>query len=377
MSAVIAWLALAFVAYTYFGFPVYLWWRARGVQAPQAELQREHWPELTIVISAFNEAAHIESKLQSLSELDYPASQWRVILVDDGSTDNTVMLAEALQLPWLQVLPLQQNSGKPVALNAAMEQVDSEFCVYMDARQRVSANTLKSLISHFDNPDIGAVSGELMIVDEENPEQVNVGLYWRYEKALREMESRLYSTAGATGALYAIRREYFQALHPDAILDDFDTPVNVLKAGKRVIFEPSAQVFDASQDSLDVEFRRKLRTLTGNFQSYAHHPWLFNPARNPIWWQFLSHKVFRLLVPWALLILLPSSALAGGAWWSLVFVGQLVFYALAWGASKFDFLKRNKLASFAQTFVQLNLAAALAAYRYYTGNVSARWKTES
>jgi len=377
MSSLLALLALLFVIYTYFGFPLLLWLRARAVVAATPQMHKEQWPEVTIVIAAFNEASHIEAKLQSLSQLDYPSERWQVVLVDDGSTDDTVARAEALKLPWLRVLKLSQNSGKPVALNAAMKCVETEYCVFMDARQRVSANALKSLIAHFDDPAIGAVSGELMIVDEENPEQVNVGLYWRYEKALREMESRLFSTSGATGALYAIRSEYFQPLHQDAILDDFDTPVNVLKLGKRVIFEPSAQVFDSSQSSLDDEFRRKLRTLTGNFQSFAHHAWLFSPTRNPIFWQFLSHKVFRLAVPWALLILLPASALAGGWWWNLVFIGQVMFYALALGAAKVDILKRNKLSSFAQTFVQLNLAAWLAAYRYYTGDVSARWKAES
>lgn len=375
MSAFIAWLALAFVVYTYFGFPLLLWLRARGVKAPEPKLQRDSWPEVTIVISAFNESKTIESKLSSLAELDYPDNQWRVLLVDDGSQDATVEIAQGLGYPWLEIIQLPDNSGKPVALNMAMQQVDSEFCVYMDARQRVSSNTLKSLIAHFDDEEVGAVSGELMIVDEENPEQVNVGLYWRYEKSLREMESRLYSTAGATGALYAIKTAHFEPLDQDAILDDFDTPVNVLKAGKRVIFEPSAQVFDASQSSLDDEFKRKLRTLTGNFQSFAHHKWLFNPAKNPIWWQFLSHKVFRLVVPWALVVLLPASLMAGGWWWQLVFVGQLAFYGLAIAAGYVAFVRNNKLGSFAQTFFQLNLAALLAAVKYLKGDVSAQWKS--
>ncbi len=375
MSSLVAWSALIFVLYTYFLFPIWLWIRSRGVRAPAPDLERNLWPDVTIVISAFNEANTIEAKLRSLSELDYPEKQWRVLLVDDGSDDDTVSRAESLDLPWLEILQLEENSGKPVALNLAMEQVNSEFCVYMDARQRVSANTLKSLVAHFDDPSVGAVSGELMIVDEDNPEQVNMGLYWRYEKSLREMESKLYSTAGATGALYAIRSVYFKPLHKDAILDDFDTPVNVLEAGKRVIFEPSAQVFDSSQSSIDDEFKRKLRTLTGNFQSFSHHPWLFNPKRNAIWWQFLSHKVFRLLVPWALIILLPASLLAGGVWWTLVFIGQVAFYTLAFAAAHLEIFKRNKLASFAHTFVQLNYAAWLAAFRFYAGDVSARWKS--
>ncbi len=375
MSAVVAWFALGFVVYTYFGFPVYLWLRARHVQSPVPNLQRGSWPAVTIVIAAYNEAKTIEGKLSSLAALDYPADKWCAVLVDDGSADDTAALAKSKGYDWLRVIELTENSGKPVAINAAMQQVDTAYCVFMDARQRVSDNALKSLLAHFDDAQIGAVSGELMIVDEENPEQVNVGLYWRYEKALREMESRLFSTAGATGALYAVRTALFKPLPDDAILDDFDTPVNVLLAGKRVVFEPSAQVFDSSQSSLHDEFKRKLRTLTGNFQSFAHHSWLFNPAKNPIWWQFLSHKVFRLVVPWCLLLLLPASLLAGGAWWTLVCMGQLCFYALAIGAGYSEFLRQNKLSSFAQTFVQLNLAAWLAAYRYYQGDLSARWKS--
>lgn len=375
MSALLAWLALAFVAYTYFGFPLWLWLRARGRELAQPSLQREHWPELTVVIAAYNEAANIEAKLRDLDAVDYPRGRWRCVLVDDGSADGTADIARGLALPWLQVLELERNSGKPVAINRAMAQVETEFCVFMDARQRVGAKALKALVAHFDDAGVGAVSGELMIVDEDNPEQVNMGLYWRYEKALRDMESRLYSTTGATGALYAVRTALFRPLPADAILDDFDTPVNVLRAGQRVIFASQAQAFDSSQSSLDDEFRRKLRTLTGNFQSFAQHPWLFNPGANPVWWQFLSHKVFRLAVPWALLLLLPASFLAGGWWWQLVFAGQLAFYALALAAGASEALRHNKLASFAQTFVQLNFAAWLAALRYARGDVSARWKT--
>ena len=176
-------------------------------------------------------------------------------------------------MPGLDVtlVSLPQNAGKPTALNAAMAAVDTELTVFMDARQRVDAQCLKRLVARFADPDIGAVSGELVIVDENNPEQVCVGLYWRYEKWLRERESALFSTAGATGAVYAIRTALYVPLSADTVLDDFDTPVQILRGGKRVVFEPGAVVYDTSQASLGDEFQRKLRTLAGNYQSFHRH----------------------------------------------------------------------------------------------------------
>ncbi len=378
MAVVIGIVALLLIGYTYVGYPLLLGLLSVVKRKKSEQRSEENFPALTVVIAVFNGGETLRSKLQSLASSAYPLDKIRVLVVDDGSDDDTVAIAKTAVADLdVTVLSLPVNAGKPSALNAAMQQVDTAITVFMDARQRVDPNCLARLVSRFEDADVGAVSGELVIVDEHNPEQVCVGLYWRYEKWLRERESEIYSTAGATGAVYAIRTELYSPLHADTVLDDFDTPVQILRSGKRVVFEPGAVVIDTSQDSLDDEFQRKLRTLAGNFQSFHRHGWMFRLRENPIFWQFFSHKVLRLAIPWLALLLLLSSAVAAfhSGFWLLMLLLQIVFYTASYAAFVFPQLRESRLLSFALTFCTLNIAAARAPFRYYSGGLDVRWRS--
>jgi cellulose synthase/poly-beta-1,6-N-acetylglucosamine synthase-like glycosyltransferase len=158
-----------------------------------------------------------------------------------------------------------------------------------------------------------------------------VGLYWKYEKWLRRNESLVWSTLGATGAIYALRRRLWEPLPPETLLDDVLAPMRAVLAGCRIVFDNRALAFDRAAPDAAAESRRKVRTLAGNYQILALEPRLLVPFVNPVWLQYLSHKVGRLVVPWALLVMFASSAALAPASWlhAVVFVLQLGFYALA------------------------------------------------
>ncbi|MGQ7848308.1 glycosyltransferase family 2 protein [Granulosicoccus sp. 3-233] len=364
-----------FVVYTYALFPLFLHLRAKGKSLPSIVTPTD-WPTVSIVIAAHNEAKNLPTKLTSLEALDYPAELVEWIIVSDGSTDGThALLQEAFDgHPRRHVRHLESALGKCGALNAGVSMASHDIILFMDARQPVSENAIRKLVPYFSHEQIGAVSGELVLSEDGSLEAANFGLYWRYEKWIRDNESRLFSTTGATGALYAVRRADFTPNAVGTLLDDFNTPVEQLKKGKRTLFVPGAYAFDEAADDIKQEFRRKVRNLAGNWQSFQTHSWLFNPARNPVWWQFLSHKFFRLLVPYALIIAFLSAWFGDGLFLELMFYSQLAFYAAA--AASFADLPGtgNKVFTMIKIFTQLNLAAFIATARFFLSGKAISWR---
>jgi cellulose synthase/poly-beta-1,6-N-acetylglucosamine synthase-like glycosyltransferase len=170
-----------------------------------------------------------------------------------------------------------------------------------------------------------------------------VGVYWRYEKELRRRESAVGSTLGATGAIYALRRTLWQPLPPDTILDDVLAPMRVVLAGHRVVFNDKARAFDRAAVDANAELRRKVRTLAGNYQILRLEPRLLLPWRNPVWLQYLSHKIGRLLAPYALLAaFFANMALAERAvLYQVLLAGQVAFVLLAGYGAVLDFAARR------------------------------------
>lgn len=367
------WVSAGLAGYTYVGYPVLVALLAELRRPPRPPLPDEHeLPEVTIVMAAYNECVRLPAKLRNLWSLDYPARLVRVIVVSDGSTDGTELVAAGD--PRLRMLVSAQRRGKAHALNLALREVRSEVVVFCDVRQDLDPGCVRRLVGDLRQPGVGVVSGELVHRPGATQTGRSIGLYWRYEKWIRKSESRLYSTVGATGALYAMRSDDWCELPEGTILDDFDNPMQVVRRGKRAMFEPAALAWDTLQEDSATEQRRKIRTLIGNFQSFAQNPWLFSPRENPIWFQFVSHKVLRLFVPYALAVALFSSLWVPGAVYRLAFAAQLVFYLLAAAGRWVPPSRRLRLVSFAHVFVDMNLAAVLALGRFVRGRVDARWE---
>jgi len=366
------WAALGLISYTYVGYACWLWlrmlWRARPVKRDL------YTPSVSIAMVVRNEEQVLETKLRNLMALDYPSYQ--IIVVSDGSTDRTeAMLREYARDSRVEVVLNQLSQGKAAGLNDALQLAHGEIVVFTDARQKIEPEAVRRLAENFADPEVGCVSGELMLGDaSEGESSQGLGLYWRIEKQVRELESASGSMVGATGALYGVRRELLTQLPPGTILDDVYLPMQVVRQGKRAVFDPRARVWDSPNLGAGREFSRKVRTLSGNYQLVQLAPWLLS-SRNPIRFEFVSHKLLRLAVPLALAALLIASlALAlSGPFYRAVLILELVFYALS-ALALGRLLKRGVLARIADAagaFVLLNGAAAVALVNFIAGRRAA------
>jgi len=354
MIVAIFWLGLVLVGYAYLGYPLLM--RVLAGTTGKAPLQDETTPDVTVVIAARNEAARIAARIENIFEQDYPREKLRVLVVSDGSDDGTETAAQIDAS--VRVITLAGNAGKAMALNTALKTVSTEFVVFTDARQRFATDALRRLLAAFADPSVGAVSGELEIVEDlARPAPASIGLYWRIEKSLRESEALLSCLHGVSGAVYALRTKLFRAMPAGTILDDMWVPLEVIRAGHRVWMARDAVAYDIASADAKAEFRRKTRTLAGNWQLIARLPWLLNPLRNPVFFAWFSHKFLRLLAPWALLGSWLASAAAGGPY-RAVFGLQTLCYLAALGALLAPRLAaRIPLLPAAGTFLMLNAAA--------------------
>ena len=365
---VLFWISLALVGYTYFGYSILLAVLAR--LRPRPFLMGSATPSVSIVIAAHNEEARLPLKLENLAQLQYPAHLLEIVVASDGSTDGTVAVLNSYAAPSgrqpLKPVVLEPAKGKGFALNRAVDVAAGEILVFLDVRQSVEPDAVSELVACFSDPEVGAVSGQLLLHAGPSSTNESLGLYWKIEKLIRRLESQTGSVVGATGAIYAIRRKLFVPLPEGTILDDVFVPMNVARTGKRVVFQPKAIAHDQIFAEKGKEFGRKVRTLTGNYQLLRLAPWLIS-FRNPLLFRFISHKLARLFVPIFLITLLVSSALQKGGFFLTTSVLQLVFYALALVGSRYPGSQRLKPVAIASTFVLLNVAAVVAFWNFVTG----------
>jgi len=310
----------------------------------------------------------LPQKLRNLRELDYPQDRYEIIVISDGSTDATNQILSAQVPSSLRLLILPEHQGKAAALNRGIELAQGEILVFTDARQLIDRRALRYLVGNFADPEVGCVSGELVLTDphRDTAPGVGVGLYWRLEKKIREWEAAAGSEVGASGCLYAVRKKCIAPLSAGTILDDVYLPLLVARGGGRVVFESRALAFDSVATGRR-EFWRKVRTLTGNYQLLRIAPWLLTGA-NPLRLEFVCHKLLRLLIPFALGALLISSLSLSGAVYELALVLQVIFYALS---ALTIFRQRlgivSRLADVSLAFLLLNMAAAVAFVYFVTG----------
>jgi poly-beta-1,6-N-acetyl-D-glucosamine synthase len=361
------WIALVTIGYAYVGYAGWLWLRSRWAPRPVRRGRVE--PAVSAVMVVRNEEAVIARKLDNLLTLDYPPEKMEIMVVSDGSNDGTAAILERFRgNARVKTLLKPESEGKAPGLNDGIKQANGEILLFTDARQEIETAALRLLVENFADPAVGCVSGELMLGNPASGETgKGMGLYWRIEKKIREMESASGSVAGATGALYCARRSLLEPLPKGTILDDVLLPMQVVRKGGRVVFDPRARAWDAPDLGGSREFSRKVRTLSGNYQLLQLAPWLLS-SKNPIRFEFVSHKLSRLAVPFALMGLLLASLLLPQPFYRAALAAQLAFYALSLVAMvgvKVGPLSR--VADAARTFVVLNFAALMAFVNFVTG----------
>jgi cellulose synthase/poly-beta-1,6-N-acetylglucosamine synthase-like glycosyltransferase len=368
--ALIFWLSLCFVLYVYAGYPVLLAILQHVMWRPVKKQYCE--PEVSIIISAYNERERIEKKLRNSLALDYPKRKLQILVSLDGPTDGSEFIVWRYASLGVELVHSKEHRGKAAALNRAVRSARGEIIVFADARQTFERSAIRELVANFADPTVGAVSGELVLtkcrisdplplrgrpphegynsilplvrgraaersavgrgsfVPESRAQDTSgVGLYWRYEKFIRSMESGIHSIPGATGAIYAIRRDLYSDIPEDTLLDDVLIPLRLVLGGKRAVFDPEAKAYDVVACCPLAEYGRKVRTLAGNYQLLAQAPELLLPWKNPIFFQFVSHKLGRLLVPYALMGLMVTNVFILHGIYAVIFSLQVAWYFCA------------------------------------------------
>ena len=312
------------VLYALFGYPLLLECLARR----RLPLRRTYQPRtVSVLLPVHNGGAWLENKLTSLMALNGADLIQEIIVISDGSTDTTEAIARSWADRGVRLISITR-SGKAAALNAGMSEARGEVLLFTDVRQPLAPDALLSLLSCFGDPSVGVVSGELILPAGNTREQAAIGLYWRYEKWIRRRLSSIDSILGATGAIYAMRRELARPLPLNTLLDDVHLPLFAFFAGYRIVFDDRALAFDTVSD-LTTEFRRKVRTLGGNYQLLMRFPALLHPRRNRMWFHFVSHKLARLLLPFALLAIAVSSFWLAEPWRTTALGLQAALYLIA------------------------------------------------
>lgn len=314
--------------YTYVGYPFIIsLLPARSPQPGSAPGPRL----VSVVIAARSGEQGITRKVQDLLRtIQLPCE---IVVVLDGPDESVTAELVRLSDQRVKGAIVSGRRGKAASLNRGVAMSEGDVLVFTDVRQEVAPGAVEQLVRDLASPDVGAVSGSLAISASPDSEGL-YERYWRFERWLRRREAAWDSTVGVTGALYALKRELWRPLPEGLLLDDVWVPFQVVSEGKRVAFAPLAVVTDIRSQSDATEVARKVRTLTGNYQLIAWMPSLLHPRKNRMWWQFISHKLLRLLTPMAMGCVLAGALLLSGRW-ALIFaaLGGLSL-ALAWAGHR-------------------------------------------
>jgi cellulose synthase/poly-beta-1,6-N-acetylglucosamine synthase-like glycosyltransferase len=328
---IVFWFCLTAVLWTFVGYPAVMVLRSAG-RTPRrpARDPRSVLPRVSIVLAVRNAASTLAGRLENLLLQDYPEDRLEVLVVCNGCTDGADSIARQLAAgdPRIRVLETPAADGKAGALNAGAEAATGEILVFADARQRFDVRAVRRLVRPFAAADVGVVTGRLVIGMPQERDVAGVRSYWELETRLRAAESATGSIVGATGAIYAVRRSLYVALPAGVILDDMYLPLAIVRAGHRAVMAPRAVAYDRPSPSYGVEYRRRVRTLVGNYELLRLMPELLVPGRNPVFGRYVSHKLLRVLTPALCVGLLISGALLDGAAYQGMAAGLAMSYVL-------------------------------------------------
>ena len=373
MGAKLAILGTAGIVYTYVGYPAVLWLATRNRHDDPPPMTE--WPTVSIVIAAYNEAAGIADKLAETLALDYPGPAPEVVVVTDGSDDATPDLARRFSDPRVTVLHDPERAGKAAAVNRGVAEAAGDIVVFSDANNSFANDALVHLIRPFADPEVGGVTGAKSTTTNVDGVNASEGLYWRYEAAIRNWESRLASCTAANGEIMAARRHLIGPLPPGTINDDATLLLDLLGGGHRFVDAPDARSSEPPPATGAEDRERRARMSAGRF-ALITQPGRILSLPPVTAWQFVSHKVGRLLVPFLLLVTLGGSLISIGVATSrLLLVGQAGFYGLA----ALDRLRPppgplGRLAKVCRYLVESNAALAAGFVRFARGSQSTQWQ---
>jgi cellulose synthase/poly-beta-1,6-N-acetylglucosamine synthase-like glycosyltransferase len=372
---VIFWVSLTIIIYVYVGYPLVLAivtaWRSRPTKRDETFL-----PTVSLVMAAYNEEKVLREKLENSLALDYPKDRLEIVVASDGSTDSTNAIAKAYANQGVTLYEVTPRGGKMRALNLTIPKTQNEILVLSDANTMYRPDAIRKLVRHFADPTVGAVTGDVRLIDAADSHSHSEGLYYRYEHWLQSQESRLGSIIGVDGAMYAVARHLFRPPSDSIILDDFVISMTVARLGYRVLYDPEAVATEQGTLSSREEFRRKVRIISGGVQALKKGEGLPDWNQPFLMFCYVSHKLLRWVLPcFLLLVLLSSIILAQEPIYLLALLAQTFFYAIAvgYGANILG-LRRVRGSGIPYYFCLVNGAALVGLWKGLWGTQKVTWQ---
>lgn len=379
------WISLFIVFYTFVGYGLLLYVLVKIKSAvrkrPQLTFTEDFTPSVTLLIAAYNEQDYIDEKVKNCLELEYPKHLLQIAFVTDGSNDATPNKISHYKEVTLFHKP--ERAGKMAAIKRVMPQLNSDIIVFTDANTFLNKEAIKELVKHYMNSKVGAVAGEKKILmdAEADASSAGEGFYWKYESALKKWDYEIYSNVGAAGELFSIRRNLYEPVESDSIIDDHMIAMRIAEKGYVIAYEPKAYAIESGSANTKEELKRKIRIAAGGMQSILRLKKSANPFHNPVFtFQYISHRVLRWTITPFLLILafvLNIMIVANGAnrFYQFLLAAQILFYFLALLGYLFE--KKNikiKALFIPYYFCMMNYAVIAGIIRYFKGKQSAAWE---
>ena len=338
---ILFWICLVICIYTYVGYGVLLYLlvllkRMVKGKPKQMELPEDsQLPDVAFMVCAYNEQDVVEMKMQNIHELDYPKDKLHVVWVTDGSSDNTNEYLKAY--PEVEVIYSPERRGKTAALNHGLSMVTSDITVMTDANTMVNREAIREIVRCMQDPKVACVAGEKRVMSRHEGEIAaeGEGLYWKYESALKRLDSELYSAMGAAGELNAIRTHLYERMPETALLDDFVMSMRMVEQGYKIAYTSEAYAMEYGSSNLEEESKRKRRIAAGGLRSCWWLRSMMNPFRNfMVAFQFVAHRVLRWsITPIALMALIPLNValvmMKAGTVYTIIWILQILFYLTA------------------------------------------------
>ena len=375
---ILFWLCVGLILWVYAGYPLLLWVMhllrpARHAHGNGLE------PEVTLVISAYNEAGVIRQKIENSLALDYARHKLDIVVISDCSDDGTDAIVRTYEAQGVRLLRMHERGGKTAGLNAAVPRARGEIVIFSDANAMYDRQVVRHLVRNFADPQTGCVTGESRYnLEGATDSTQSENLYWRYELALKKMETHIGSLVGGDGAIYAIRKSLYRPMQTSD-LSDFVNPMQITLQGYRNVYEPEAICYENGADTFSQEFRRKVRIVSRAWRGFWRVSGVLNPLRFGFFTlQVLSHKLLRWLVP----VFMIGACLANLLLWheALFYraaaVAQILFYVLALaGWAQAQRAAVPKIFYVPYYFCLINYASLLGILSYYRGRTFTTWQT--
>jgi cellulose synthase/poly-beta-1,6-N-acetylglucosamine synthase-like glycosyltransferase len=373
------WLCAILIFWVYAGYPLFLLLVTR-LTSDKPIRRAAIVPPVTLIISAYNEGQVIRKKLENSLALDYPRDRLEIIVISDCSDDDTDAIVKAYQSRGVRLLRMPERGGKTVGLNFAVPQARGDIVIFSDANALYHRMVVRHIVRNFADAAIGCVTGESRYEVDDNAADSteSENLYWRYELALKRMETKIGSLVGGDGAIYAIRKKLFRPMRPED-LSDFVNPLQIVAQGYRNIYEPEAISFEGGAESFEKEFRRKVRIVNRAWRGLWRVKQVLNPARFGFYTlQVVSHKLLRWLIPVFMAGAFGANLflLEHGKFYQALLSSQITFYvfaAIGWLESPRPSL--SKLFYVPYYFCLVNYASLLGIISNYRGQKFAVWNT--